>query len=72
LDGTPTEPLELTATLSEPERDIPPIDIDLVAHGGGHYTATVDVPFPGTWELNLAALVTDVEQTTASVAVPVE
>jgi len=72
LEGTPTAALELSATLSEPARDIPPIDVDLADHGGGHYTATVDVPFPGSWELRLAALVTDIDQTTATLAVPIE
>jgi nitrogen fixation protein FixH len=76
---TATEPgglgrdvLEMTATLSEPSRDIAKIDIPLRRLAPGHYVARgVSIPFAGDWELEVRALLTEVDEAVATATVPV-
>lgn len=64
--------LEMTATLTEAERDIAPIDVPLRRLQPGHYQARgVTIPFAGDWTLEVSALLTDVDEATASATVPI-
>jgi copper transport protein len=60
--------LELTVTLSAPEEDVAPMDVQLVRVGGGsHYQSTgLSIPFPGTWEVEVTGLVSDVDEVTVT------
>ncbi len=70
--GVPQDVVALKASLSLPSRGIPPIAIPLDHQDRGFYFGdAIKVPFPGTWQLNLTAFVTDVKSATASTPVPV-
>lgn len=64
--------LDMTATLSQPAKDIAPIDVKLIRAGPGHYISTgLTVPFAGSWKLTVKALVTDVDQEVATANVQI-
>ena len=64
--------LEVRASISMPSRDIPPIAIQLESGDHGHFSAeNVAVPFAGDWTLEVHALLTEVDDVSASVTVPV-
>ncbi len=70
--GVPQDVVEMKATLSLPSRGIPPIAVPLEHQDRGFYFGDgIKVPFPGTWQLNLTAFVTEVKSATASSPVPV-
>lgn len=70
--GALQDTIDMTAQLSQPDNDIAPIDIRLVRAGPGHYISrSFVVPFAGDWELTVKALVTDVQEVTATAEVPV-
>ena len=70
--GVPQDVVEMKATLSLPSRGIPPIAIPLTHPDRGFYFGdNIKVPFPGTWQLNLTAFVTEVKSATASSPVTV-
>jgi copper transport protein len=57
----------ISATLSNPDKGIAPIDVKLLKVGGTHYQSTgVSIPFPGKWRIDIKGLVTDVDEATAS------
>jgi copper transport protein len=60
--GAPFSPIELTMRAREVTRDLAPIDIGLTETGTGRYGGTLTLPFAGTWELEIRALRTDVDQ----------
>ncbi|HEX5615984.1 MAG TPA: CopD family protein, partial [Acidimicrobiia bacterium] len=71
--GVGRDVLEMTATLTESERDIAPIEVPLRRLAPGHYQARgVTIPFRGDWTLEVTALLTDVDEAGASVTVPIE
>lgn len=64
--------LEVRASLSMPSRGVPRIPIELVAGDHGHFAAEgIRVPFPGDWTLEIHALLTEVDEASASVTVTV-
>lgn len=65
--------LEMTAQFSNPARDIAPIDVLLSTTGAFNtsYAGDVSLPFPGTWTLDIRALVTQVDESAARVTVPI-
>jgi copper transport protein len=70
--GEPLEPEEVTASLTLPERDIGPLDLPLQAVGPGRYVAeATQIPFSGTWELEVVARTTDIDQDRVIFEVPV-
>lgn len=73
LTGVGRDVLEMTATLTETERDIAPIDVPLRRISPGHYQARgVTIPFPGDWTLEVTALISDVEQVSASATLEID
>ena len=63
----------MTAQMSNPDRDIAPIDVLLSSAGpfSTSYAGDVSLPFAGTWVLDIRALVTEVDETAVSVNVPI-
>jgi copper transport protein len=41
------------ARLSLPSRDVPPIQVELLAVGPNHYVGTTQIPFSGEWKLDV-------------------
>jgi copper transport protein len=72
--GEPRAVEEVTATLSLPDRDIGPIPLVLEPDGsavGRYIAADAEIPFPGTWQLDVNARTSEFEesQVTTQVAV---
>ncbi len=64
--------IEMRASLSMPSRGIPRIPIELLPGDHGHFAAeAVRVPFAGDWTLEIHALLTEVDEASASVTVSV-
>ncbi|HET6834706.1 MAG TPA: FixH family protein [Acidimicrobiales bacterium] len=71
-DGSPLDPEEVTASLTLPERDIGPLDLTLQRIGPGQYFAQgAEIPFSGTWDLEVVARTTDIDQDRVITEVPV-
>jgi copper transport protein len=70
--GEPLEPEEVTASLTLPGRDIGPLDVPLEPVGRGRYVAeATEIPFSGTWELEVVARTSDIDQDRVLFEVPV-
>jgi copper transport protein len=71
-DGTVPTVQELTLTLRLPERDLGPIKVPMTQLATNHYVNdTATIPFPGTWQITANARVSDFDQLTFTVTVPV-
>ena len=71
-DGSPIDPEEVTASLTLPERNIGPLDLTLQRLGPGQYVAQgAQIPFSGTWDLEVVARTTDIDQDRVIAEVPV-
>jgi copper transport protein len=71
-DGSSIDPEEVTASLTLPERDIGPLDLTLQRIGPGQYVAQgAQIPFSGTWDLEVVARTTDIDQDRVIAEVPV-
>ncbi|MCU1430661.1 MAG: copper resistance protein CopC [Actinomycetia bacterium] len=55
--------LQLHVFLSEPAKNIAPIEVKMIRLGPGHYASTgASIPFPGQWTITCKALVTDINE----------
>jgi copper transport protein len=71
-DGSSIDPEEVTSSLTLPERNIGPLVLTLQRIGPGQYVAQgAQIPFSGTWELEVVARTTDIDQDRVIVEVPV-
>jgi copper transport protein len=71
-DGSPIDPEEVTSSLTLPERDVGPLDLTLQRIGPGQYVAQgAQIPFSGTWDLEVVARTTDIDQDRVTAEVPV-
>jgi copper transport protein len=71
-DGSPIDPEEVTSSLTLPDRDIGPLDLTLQRIGPGQYVAQgAQIPFSGTWDLEVVARTTDIDQDRVTAEVPV-
>jgi copper transport protein len=71
-DGSPIDPEEVTSSLTLPERNIGPLDLTLQRIGPGQYVAQgAQIPFSGTWDLEVVARTTDIDQDRVIAEVPV-
>lgn len=71
-NGLPVEVVDMQASLANPTRDLPPIEINLTKAGTGHFLAQdVRVPFPGQWQLSITTFTTDVDSFTVTATVGV-
>ena len=67
-----SDALEVRASLAMPSRGIPPIEIVLEPGDHGHFAAErVGVPFAGDWNLEIHALLTEVDEVSTSITVAV-
>lgn len=70
--GAPLPVLEMDVTLTQPDRDIAPIELPLAQLGTGHYIADdFGIPFAGDWVLTASALVDGTTQVTGETEVPI-
>jgi copper transport protein len=71
-DGSSIDPEEVTASLTLPDRNVGPLDLTLQRIGPGQYVAQgTQIPFSGTWELEVVARTTDIDQDRVIAEVPV-
>jgi copper transport protein len=73
--GLPLEVVELTGELSLPSRDIGPIPLALTPVEGktGVFTAPdTDIPFAGTWRLDLSARLSEFDEASVAAEVPIK
>ena len=65
--GQVTDVVEMTATLSLPDKSIGPLRVPVTRAGPGHFSAYgFDVPLRGRWTLEITARTTDIDQTRAT------
>ncbi|MFT4264038.1 MAG: CopD family protein, partial [Nocardioides sp.] len=70
-EGQPVEPAEITASVSLPKRDVGPLPVELSTAGTGHRVGTVSVPVVGDWRMAVTLRVSDFEEGTRSVTLPI-
>jgi copper transport protein len=71
-DGSSIDPEEVTSSLTLPERNVGPLDLTLQRIGPGQYVAQgAQIPFSGTWDLEVVARTTDIDQDRVTAEVPV-
>jgi len=62
IDDGPLDALEVSATMTLAAQDTGPITVPLVKSGAGHWSAFgFPVPIAGIWELEVAALVSEID-----------
>ncbi|HEX6310281.1 MAG TPA: hypothetical protein VF152_01495, partial [Acidimicrobiia bacterium] len=70
--GTAAEVQEMEVTLTQPDRDIAPIDLPSTPLGPGHVVADdVQIPIAGDWVITASALVDDTTQVTGEAEVTI-
>jgi copper transport protein len=70
--GGTADPTDVSAELSQSSNDIAPIKVTLIRLGPGHYTSTgLTVPFSGSWQLTVKAVVNSVDEVSAVATVPI-
>ncbi len=71
-EGQLTQPAGIDVTLTEPEQQLGPIDVDLEPAGPGHYVGDgMAIPGAGTWTLAVSVRVDEFTATTARTTFPV-
>jgi copper transport protein len=64
--------LQLDVEFSNAAKNIAPFKVTMIKLGPGHYTSTgLTMPFSGTWELDIKALVTQIDEVAVTSSVPV-
>jgi copper transport protein len=70
--GGTADPTDVSAELSQSSNDIAPIKVTLIRLGPGHYTSTgLTVPFSGSWQLTVKAVVNSIDEVSATATVPI-
>ncbi len=70
--GQLTQPAGIEVTLTEPEQQLGPLDVDLEPAGPGHYVGDgMAIPGAGTWTLAVSVRVDEFTATTARTVFPV-
>ena len=69
--GRPVQALEMRASLSMPSKGISRIPIEMTGAGEHFYADNVQVPFAGQWTLELHALLTQVDEASATTTVSI-
>jgi copper transport protein len=66
-NGQLTQPAQISVTLTEPEQQIGPVDVELLPGGPGHYVAdAMPIQSAGTWTLTVTVRVDEFTARTAS------
>jgi len=62
-EGSVANPLQVTMAITNTAHDIAALTIPLLRLGPGHYVApAIEIPFAGTWQVRLAALMTPFDE----------
>jgi copper transport protein len=71
-EGRLDQPADLRVTLTEPQQEIGPLDVELEPAGPGHWVADgMSIPGAGTWTLAVSVRLDEFTATTASTDFPV-
>jgi copper transport protein len=71
-NGTLFNLVGLDVALSDPAKGIAPIKVTLIRLGPGHYTSnSLTIPFSGKWQLQIKALVSQIDEVDVDATVPV-
>lgn len=68
-NGQPTDPPQVTVTVSHGRIGPLPVQLDTVATG--QRLGLIDVPVAGTWELAITVRATDIDESTTTIDVPI-
>ena len=67
LDGRVANPLQVTMEVTNQDRNVGPLQVHLVRLAPGHYIAYVfELPFAGTWQVTIRALMTPFDEAVAT------
>ncbi|MQA32333.1 copper resistance CopC/CopD family protein [Modestobacter roseus] len=69
--GTLIQPQQITVSLTEPQQEIGPLDVELAGAGPGHYIGDPVLPTAGTWTLTVTVRLDEFTARTASTTFPV-
>jgi copper transport protein len=70
--GAVSDPVDVSAEMSQSANNIAPIKVNLIRLGPGHYTSTgFTVPFSWAWQLTAKAVVNQVDEATATSTVSI-
>jgi copper transport protein len=67
----PTEPAEVSASLTLPGQSIGPLPLTLTRAGKGHRIASVAVPILGDWTMTVLVRTTAIDEYTATIVLPI-
>jgi len=70
-DQQPSDPREITATVSLPSQSIDALPVQLQNAGPGHRQAVVAVPMAGDWQLAITVRTTAIDEATGYVTLPI-
>jgi copper transport protein len=68
----PQPVVEWQGTAELPEKDIEPVAISILPITADHAVGEVSLPAPGGWQLHFTVRISDVDQATVSVTLPIE
>ena len=70
-DGQPQRVVEWKVTAALPAKGVEPIDVPLLSLTDSHVTGEVSMPTAGDWEFRFTLRVSDIDQATVTVTVPI-
>jgi copper transport protein len=70
-DGSPLPVVEWQARVALPAAGVEPIDVPLLKLTDNHATGQFSVPGPGDWKLSLTLRISEIDQATVTVTVPI-
>ena len=70
--GGTIDPLQMTMEISNRDKDVGPLKVPLIRAAPGHeLTQGFQIPFAGNWQVTVKALLTDVDEATATETVTI-
>lgn len=70
-DQQPTDPKEVEASVSLPDKAIGPLPVALSVAGPGHRTGTIAVPMTGSWQLAVTVRTSAIDEATGYLTMPI-
>jgi copper transport protein len=71
-DGAPLPVVEWQARIALPAAGVEPLDVPLLKLTDNHATGQIAVPTAGDWELRLTLRISEIDEATVSVTVPID